>query len=179
MTTINLSKGSSGGSSTTVRVILPTDMYAVQCMEAALEDDTFAKPDKLGMLPQKIKTVWEILKLTDEQEEAALEAGEEWDAVRIWHRFNPYYGPVKEGGPSKFQQFIDLVRAQGFLAEFSLEDFNPESLVGIKLKASIERYILTMGPNVGNPGNKITAWAPLRAAKKAAKKADEAEGDLF
>ena len=178
MTTINLSKGSGGSAATGTRVILPTDMYAVQCMEAALEDDTFAKPGKDGALPQKIKTVWEILKLTDEQEDAAAAAGEEWGTVRIWHRFNPYYGPVKEGGPSKFQQFIDLVREQGYLQEFSLEDFDPESLVGIKLKASIERYILTMGANVGNPGNKITAWAPLRPAKKNVAKKTE-DGDLF
>lgn len=168
MGTISLNKGSGSAVANGERVVLPTDMYRVRCMESELEDDTFAKPDKkTGQLPQKIKTVWEVVRLTDEQQEAAEVAEEEWEGVRIWHRFNPYYGPVKAGGPSKTQEFIDLARTQGYLADFDIDTFDPESLVGIELKASIASYIKTMGENVGQPGNKITAWAGLKAPKKA------------
>lgn len=182
MGTISLSGGKTGGTTAAeTRVLVPTDMYRVKCVEAALEDDTFSKPRKDGTLPQKIRTVWEITRLTPEQTEAAEEAGEEWIGVRLWHRFNPYYGPVKEGGPSKFQEFIDLVRSQGALADFDLEAFDVESLVDIELRASIALYTKTMGENVGKPGNKITAFASLRNAKKgpAAKPRTEDDNDLF
>lgn len=170
----NLTKGSSGGTSNEDRPILPTDIYRVKCTESEMEDDTFAKPDKNGQLPQKIKTTWEVTRLTPEQDEAAEERGEEWVGVHVWHRFNPYYGTVKAGGPSKFMEFIDLVRAQGGLPHFDPEDFDITDLVDIELKASIAEYTKTMGENAGKPGNKITAWAALKPAKKGATSAPAA-----
>jgi hypothetical protein len=179
VSTIKLNKGGAAPADTTERILVPTDMYRVKCIEAALEDDIFGKPDKQGNMPQKIKTVWEIVKLTPEQEEAAEEAEQEWLGVRLWHRFNPYYGPVKAGGPSKFQEFIDLVRGLGHLPDFDLEAFDVESLVGLELKGAIALYTKTMGENTGKPGNKITAFAGLKPAKKQPKPRTDEGDDLF
>jgi hypothetical protein len=165
---IDLTKGGNGGGSSEDRVVLPTDIYVVECVEAELEDDTFSKPNKDGSLPQKIKTVWEVVRLTAEQQEAADEREQEWVGTRVWHRFNPFYGPVKAGGPSKFKEFIDLAVDSGALTDFEPADFDPPQLVGMKLKASIAQYTKTMGENAGKPGNKITAWAALKPAKKTA-----------
>jgi len=108
----------------------------------------------------------EITTLTEEQQEAADEAGEEWDTVRIWHRFKPYYGTVKAGGPSKFKEFLDNLVEWGLLPRLNLDAFDVESLVGIELRCSVLQYLKTMGENAGKPGNKITAFAPVRRASK-------------
>lgn len=86
MATINLNNRTGNGSgSAEERVVIPTDTYRMKCIESALEDDTFAAPDKNGVFPQKIVTVWEI----------------------------------KAFGPSKLQEFIDALRAQGYLGDFN------------------------------------------------------------
>jgi hypothetical protein len=168
MAVINLNQKTSGGSSATF-VLVPTDTYRVKCVEADLEDDTFAKPNKDGSLPKKIKTVWEVTTLTEEQEELAEEAGEEWVGARIWHRFNPFYGDVRDGGPSKFKEFIDNLSAQGLLPNLDLDSFDLDTLVGIEQKASILHYTKTMGTNAGQPGNKIAGFSSVRPPKKAKK----------
>lgn len=164
-TTVNLTSRTGGGMSGT-RAVLPTDSYRMRIIEAKMEDDTFSKPDRDGVLPQKLALTFEITSLTDEQEEIAHEREEEWDKVRIWHRFNPYYGTVREGGPSKFKEFLDNLCSWGALPSLNLEAFEVESLVGIELKCSVIAYLKTMGANIGQPGNKITGFAAVRAPKK-------------
>jgi hypothetical protein len=166
MATVNLNNRTGGGTSTEERVILPTDTYRMKCLEAKIEDDTFSKPNKDGSMPQKIVTVWEVTQLTDEQQEAAEEAGQDWSKVRMWHRFNPYYGPVKAGGPSKLKEFIDSLIAQGHLGDFNVETFDPETFVGIEQRCAVVQYTKTMGENAGQPGNKITGFAAVRTSKK-------------
>lgn len=161
MTAIDLTQRNGGGSSTQNRAILPTDSYRMKCIESKMEEDTFGKPNKDGSLPLKMVLTFEVTTLTDEQEEIAGERGEDWDKVRIWHRFNPYYGNVQAGGPSKFKEFLDNLVTWGLL-NLNLEAFDPASLEGIELKCSIAEYTKTMGTNVGQPGNKITAFAPVR-----------------
>lgn len=167
MAVVNLNRGGNSGQSTTDRPILPTDMFRMKCVEATLKEDTFAQPLKDGTKPLKISTVWEVQTLTDEQADAAAEAGEEWVGVRIWKDFNPYYGDVRDGGPSKFKAFIDDLRAQGLLPNFDPDAFEVEDLAGIEQKASVQLYTKTMGENAGKPGNKIMAFAPLRPARGA------------
>jgi len=168
MATINLNQRNGTGSGDE-RPVLPTDIYRMKIIEAKLEDDTFAKPDRDGVLPQKIAITWEMSILTEEQQEAADEAGEDWSTVRVWTRFNPYYGTVKAGGPSKFKAFLDSLQAQGLLPDFDVEAFDVESLVDIEQRVSVERYIKTMGVNAGQPGNKAIAFAPVKAKKPALK----------
>jgi len=148
------------------RPILPTDMYRMKIIDAKLEDDKWAKPDRDGTLPIKLALTFEIATLSEEQQDAAKEAGQEWDEVRIWHRFNPFYGNVKAGGPSKFKAFIDDLVSWGLLVVPDMNAFDVETLVGIELKCSVAEYTKTMGDNAGQPGNKITAFAAVRKPSK-------------
>lgn len=164
MTTINLRERTSGGSSE-ARAILPTDIYRMKIVEAKLEEDTFAQPNRDGTKPLKIAVTWEVSALTEEQQDAAREADEDWGKVRVWQRLNPYYGDVKDGGPSRFKAFIDGLRQQELLSGFNEEAFALESLIGIEQRVSIEYYLKTMGVNAGQPGNKVLSVAPLRKSK--------------
>jgi hypothetical protein len=165
------------------RPILPTDIYRMKCVEADLKDDSFAKPNKDGSQPQKFSTVWEVISLTEEQQEIADELDQEWPGVRIWKDFAPYYGDVKAGGPSKFKAFIDSLREQGLLPGFDEEAFDLGSLLGIEQRATVERYTKTMGENAGKPGNKITAFAAVKRTKPTKKnvpeRVEETDADLF
>lgn len=162
MATLNLNQRTGSTSTGEARPVLPTDTYRMKCIESKMEDDTFAKPLPDGTLPQKIALTFEVTVLTDEQQEAADEAGEEWGEVRVWHRFNPYYGDVRAGGPSKFKEFLDNLVAWGAIGTLNLDAFEVESLAGIELRCSVLNYKKTMGENVGKPGNKITGFAPVR-----------------
>jgi hypothetical protein len=165
MAPLNLMARTGGGGMSGARAILPTDSYRMRCIEAKMEDDTFSKPAADGSLPQKLALTFEVTTLTDEQEEIAAERDEEWDKVRIWHRFNPYYGTVREGGPSKFKEFLDNLVSWGVIPTLNLEAFEVESLAGIELKCSVIEYLKTMGVNQGQPGNKITGFAAVRNGK--------------
>jgi hypothetical protein len=162
MATLNLNQRSGGTSTGEAKPVLPTDTYRMKCIESKMEDDTFAKVNADGTFPQKIALTFEVTVLTDEQQEAAEEAGEEWGEVRVWHRFNPYYGDVRAGGPSKFKEFLDNLVAWGLIGSLNLDAFEVESLAGIELRCSVLNYKKTMGENVGKPGNKITGFAPVR-----------------
>lgn len=166
MTTLNLTQRSGGSGTGEARPVLPTDTYRMKCIEAKLEDDTFAKPNQDGSMPQKVALTFEMGQLTDEQQEIAEERDEDWSAVRVWHRFNPYYGDVRAGGPSKFKEFLDNLVSWGLLPALNLEAFDPGIMAGVELKCSVVQYTKTMGENAGKPGNKITGFAPVRAAKK-------------
>ena len=171
---LNLNQPSKlGGSNGEARPVLPTDIYRMKILESKMEDDTFAKPGPDGFLPQKIALTFEVTALTEEQQDAAAEAGEDWDTVRIWHRFNPYYGTVKAGGPSKFKEFIDNLVSWGLLKGLDLNAFDVEALAGIELKCSVSQYTKTMGENAGKPGNKITAFSAVRKPAANRKNAPE------
>jgi hypothetical protein len=165
-TVLNLNARTPGGGSGEARPVLPTDVYRMKIMDAKIEDDKWAKPNKDGVLPIKLALTFEITTLTEEQQEAAAEEDQDWDTVRIWHRFNPFYGDVKAGGPSKFKAFIDDLVKWGLLNIPDMNTFDVETLVGIELKCSVAEYTKTMGDNAGQPGNKITAFAPIRKASK-------------
>lgn len=163
-TVINLTERMNNGTGEE-RPILPTDVYRMKIVDAGLEEDNLSKPNRDGSKPIKLVLTWEVASLSAEQQESADELEQEWVGVRVWQRLNPYYGPVRDGGVSKFQQFIDDLRKQGHLADFSLDAFDVETLVGIEQRVTVQEYIKSMGPNAGKPGNKIVGVAPLRAGK--------------
>lgn len=174
MATLNLKERATKGGTGEAWVVLPTDIYRMKVVEAAIEENTLAKPNRDGSQPLNVVITWEIVALSEEQQEAADEAEEDWSDVRVWQRLNPYYGLVKDGGPSKFKQFIDGLRAQGILDGFDEEAFDPEIFLDLEQRVSIERYIKTMGKNAGQPGNKVTSISPIRVPK--AKKAAASDG---
>lgn len=178
MTTLDLTKRTGGGNGTgEARPILPTDTYRMKCLESKMEDDTFAKPNADGSMPQKVALTFEVSILTDEQQELAEERDEDWSTVRIWHRFNPYYGDVRAGGPSKFKEFLDNLVSWGLIPALNLEAFDPGVMQGIELRCSVLQYTKTMGENAGKPGNKIAGFAPVKAGKKT-KNAPQAVEDV-
>jgi hypothetical protein len=167
MSTLDLTKRTGGGTGNgEARVILPSDSYRMKCLESKLEDDTFAKPNPDGSFPQKIALTFEMAQLTDEQQEIAEERDEDWTTVRIWHRFNPFYGDVRAGGPSKFKEFLDNLVSWGCIPALNLEAFDPSIIQGVELKCSVVQYTKTMGENAGKPGNKITGFASVRNGRK-------------
>lgn len=137
---------------------LPTDTYIMKISEAAIEDDKFAQPDRDGVQPQKLVLTWEISKLTPEQEAAGIKLGE-----KVWQRLNPYYGTVKDGGPSKFMAFVQGLVEQKMLPE---GEFDTGDFIGITQRVLVEEYIKTMGPNVGKPGNRIASVASLTVQRR-------------
>lgn len=167
MSILNLNERQSSGGTFEDRPIIPTDIYRMKIIEAKMEDDKF-NPNKDGTFPQKLVLTWEMSVLTEEQQEAADDAEEDWSNVRVWSRFAPYYGTVKAGGPSKFKAFIDSLVDQGLL-ELNLDAFDVEDLIDIEQRVSVERYIKTMGQNAGQPGNKAIAYAPVRTKKNSNK----------
>lgn len=156
MAVINTHKGT--GSGTGEFTLLETDVYRMQIKAADLQEDQYADVNRDGSRPERLVLRWEVTQVTDEQDEAAL-------GCAVWQRFNPYYGPVRDGGVSKFQQFIDGLRVQGYLADFDPELFDTDSLIGIEQRVSVEKHIKSMGPNAGKPGNKVSSVLPLRRGK--------------
>lgn len=141
------------GNGTGDSIILPSDVYRMKIVSAVVEEDKFAEPYNDGTKPEKIVVAWEVTQVTDEQDEAFIGA-------KVWQRFNPWYGTVKAGGPSRFKEFIDKLVEQGLLT-FDPDNFDTDALIGIEQKVSVEEYKKTMGVNLGLPGNRITQVMPL------------------
>jgi hypothetical protein len=110
MATINTRERKGNG--TGEIIILPSDVYRMKITSAAIEEDKFAEPYNDGTKPEKLVICWEVTQVTDEQEDIFLNA-------KVWQRFNPWYGTVKAGGPSRFKEFIDK------LAEHRVITFRP------------------------------------------------------
>lgn len=168
MAVIN-TRGQSGGGSSKDFVLLPSDIYRMKVTKATVEENRFADPKADGSRPLQIVLTWEVTQLTEEQHDAAEEAGEDWDTAAVWQRLNPYYGPVRDGGVSKFQAFIDMLREQGYLADFDPDAFDPETLMGIEQRVNVELYHKSMGENAGKPGNKVVNVLALKRPRKTAK----------
>jgi hypothetical protein len=163
------------GSKTSEFALLETDVYRMKIARASIEQNQYAEDQPDGTKPDQLVLCWEVTEPIGEQDE-------EVAGLSVWQRLNPYYGPVRDGGVSKFKQFIDMLRQQGHLADFDPNAFDTDALLGIEQRVSVEQYIKSQGPNVGKPGNKVTGVLPLRPLKKGAKpaaaKADDGE-DLF
>ena len=154
MPVINTQK-SKGGNSNGSMALLETDVYRMAIKRAVLEQDQYAEPLADGSKPEKLVLTWEVTTVTDEQDDGCI-------GLAVWQRFNPYYGPVRDGGVSKFKAFIDALREQNYLPDFDANLFDTDSLVGIEQRVSVEKYAKTMGPNAGQPGNRIASILPLK-----------------
>jgi hypothetical protein len=156
--------------------LLETDVYRMKIARASIEQNQYADDLPDGTKPDQLVLCWEVTQATPDQDEEVV-------GLSVWQRMNPYYGPVRDGGVSKFKQFIDMLRGQGHLEEFDPNAFDTDALLGIEQRVSVEQYIKSQGVNVGKPGNKVTGVLPLRPAKKAAATAKTAKGsdseDLF
>lgn len=143
----------------------PADTYYCKIEKADLVESQFL--DKDGNKQYQIAIVWEVSRLTAEQEDAGLEVGK-W--FRSW--FSPYYGPTKNG-PSKFQAFIDLLRADGNLVDFDPGNgIDTDDLIGIEA-----RVVVNEKPGKdGKMWNNVTDIQPRKPQRRApaAAKADAA-----
>jgi hypothetical protein len=153
------------GGSTSDFVLLPSDVYRMKVTKAVVEENRFAEPNKDGTKPQQLVLTWEITTLTEEQQDAATEAGQDWNTAAVWQRLNPYYGPVRDGGVSKFKAFIDSLRDQGYLEGFDPQAFDIDDLLGIEQRVNVEMYLKSQGENAGKPGNKVVSILPLKRGK--------------
>jgi hypothetical protein len=158
-TTINTQARQGNGS--TEFKLLETDVYRMKIAAATLEEDQYADPQGDGSKPIRLVLRWEVTEATEDQDEDVV-------GNAVWHRLNPWYGSVRDGGASKFKAFIEQLRDQGLLADFNPQAFDVESLVRIEQRVSVEKYSKTMGPNAGKPGNKVVSVLPLRRTKRAA-----------
>lgn len=164
MTKLDLTQGH-GGSSAGERPVLPADNYRMRIVDAVMRENKLEKPYADGSYPLNISLTWEVTALTEEQHDVAEERGEEWIGVRVWQDLNPYYGDVKDGGPSKFKAFVDKIRGAGHLPAFDPKDFDIGELIGIEMKCLLKEHIRTMGANVGKPINKVVDVSALRAPR--------------
>lgn len=174
MTAYNTQRGGTG--STAEFTILETDVYLMEIVKSTIEENQYADPNKDGSKPEQLVLTWQVYELT--QDQAETEGAEDYLEQKVWQRLAPYYGPVRDGGVSKFKAFIDGLRDQGLLEDFDPQAFEPESLVGIKQRVSVEKYTKGQGPNAGKPGNKVVTVMPLRRkapTKKAAPRLKEEE----
>lgn len=151
---------SNGGTNEKEFMPLPTDVYQMEIAEARIEENQYAEPRKDGTKPEQLVITWEVSRVSEDQGEAGVLGGE-----KVWQRLNPYYGPVRDGGDSRFKMFIDSLLRQGVLKDFDPDAFDTDSLIGIEQRVTVEEYVKTMGPNAGKPGNRVTSVMPLRKAK--------------
>jgi hypothetical protein len=158
MTVVNLSSRSGGGGASGDFKLLETDVYRMKIVAATLEEDQYAEPLNDGTKPVRLVLRWEVSAAGEDQDDDV-------KGCAVWQRFAPWYGTVRDGGPSKFKAFIDSLREQSYLASFDPSAFNLEDLVSIEQRVSVEKYAKTMGPNAGKPGNKVVGILPLKRAK--------------
>lgn len=163
-------KARQGGGTTGDFELLETDVYRMKVADVKLEEDQFADAAPDGTRPVKVVIRWEVTEAGEDQDDDIV-------GRAVWQRFNPYYGDVRDGGPSKFKAFIDGLREQGLLPEFDPSMFDTALLAGLEQKVSVEKYIKTMGKNAGQPGNKVVSVMPLRRTKKATKAAKPSTPD--
>jgi hypothetical protein len=157
MTAYDTTRGGKGGGTFE---LLETDVYRCKIKRATIEQDTYGEPDEAGNYPDKLVLIWEVSAASEEQPEEVI-------GLSVWQRLVPWYGTGKRG-PSQFKTLMDSLAGQALIAEFDPAAFDPESLVGVEQRVSVEKYIKTMGPNAGQPGNKVKQVLPIRRAKAAA-----------
>ena len=146
-----------GSSTSNEYEVFPADTYYCRIAKSEVTESKFK--DKDGNAQFQLALVWEVSRLTAEQEEADLETGK-W--FRQW--FSLYYGETQRG-PSQLKTFVDSLSAQG-LIEFDPDAFDPDALIGIEQRVSVGVKFAQDGREV----NQVLGVAPLKMAKKAGAK---------
>lgn len=136
--------------------LLPTGMYRVEIKRASLEPNTYGEQLPDGSYPDQLVLLFEVFSATEDQDEGVV-------GLAVWARMEPWYGVTKKGA-SKFKLLIDALLAQQSIT-WDPENFDTDDLIGQKLRAMVELYKKTMGPNIGQDGNKVTAFATLKPQK--------------
>lgn len=138
--------------------VLPSDVYRMKIKKADIQEDQYAEPNEDGSRPDQLVLCWEVSEAAPEQDEAVV-------GLSVWQRMAPWYGEGRRG-PSRFKTFVDNLIAQGILdASIDVWDMDTDWFVGIEQRVNVEEYTKTMGPNKGQPGNKVVAVLPLVAKK--------------
>jgi hypothetical protein len=135
--------------------LLETDVYRMKIVRAHIEVDQYAEKRKDGTQPEKLVLCWEVSEAGPEQDEDVV-------GLSVWQRMNPYYGTIREGGVSKFKAFLDSLAEQGLIELDPAAGFDTDSLIGLEQRVGVEKYIKTMGPNAGQPGNRVVSILPLK-----------------
>jgi hypothetical protein len=139
----------------------PADTYYCRIVKSELQKSMF-KDDKTGEDQYQIAVVWEIVRLTPEQEEAGLEVGK-W--FRSWYGL--YYAMTKAGKPSKLMAFIDTLRSDGYLPDFDIDGFDTDDLLNIEARVVVNEK---EGKD-GKMWNNITDIQPRKPQRRAVKPA--------
>ena len=155
MATINPTQSQRPRSAETFE-LLPTGMYRVEIKRASIEPNTYAEPLPDGSYPEQLVLLFEVFSATEDQDEGVV-------GLATWARMEPWYGSTKKGD-SKFKLLIDALLEQESIA-WDPENFDTDDLIGQKLRVMVELYKKTMGPNIGQPGNKVTAFTTLKPKK--------------
>lgn len=133
--------------------LLETDLYRMVIKKAEIAPNTYADPLDDGSYPDQLLVVWEVFEAGPEQEESVV-------GNAVFQRMAPWYGSGKRGD-SQFKTLVDALVAQGYGIDPG--DFDPQTLVGIKQRVSVELYKKTMGKNAGQDGNRVVgAPKPLK-----------------
>ena len=154
---------------------LPADTYLMRIRAAEVVESTFK--DKGGDAQLQLKLTWEIARLSQEQEEAGVDA-DRW--VSQWIGW--YYGDTKQG-PSRLKKLIDGFQAQGYLAEFDPEtaEIDTDWFLGIEQRVLLDikgSYNQVVG--VSAPRKKAAAKPAPAPAKPAPKPvAPPSDDELF
>lgn len=138
---------------------LATGQYVMEIAEAKIAPSPF--PDNDGEIRDRLTVVWKLAEWSSEYAAAGYEQGQ-----KVFQQFNPWYGETKKGA-SKFKQFVDPLINEGLIPkQFYIADgevaSNQGDLIGIKRRVMVEHYLKSMGPNKGQPGNRVLAVTPLK-----------------
>jgi len=130
---------------------LPADIYLMRVKAADITVSAYK--DKDGSDQNQLQLTWEIVSLTQEQEEDGADP-DRW--VKQW--LGLYYGETKKGA-SKLKAFIDALQAQGLLEEFDPADGEIDSdwFVGITQRVTLDVK--------GSYNNVVMVAAPRKRAK--------------
>lgn len=130
---------------------LPADIYYMRIREADITLSQFK--DKNDNEQYQLALVWEISRLTAEQQDAEID-DTRW--VRQW--ISLYYGETKNG-PSKLKAFIDNLQSQGLLEEFdpAVGEIDSDWFTGIEQRVTL---------NIKGNYNNVVMVSPLKVAKK-------------
>lgn len=145
---------------------LATGQYLMKIVDAKIAPSPFANDD--GLFPDRLTIIWKLAEWNEEFAAAGYEAGQ-----KVFQQFNPTLNPSAKG-PSKFRQFIEPLIEEGLIPqEFEIAEGDTPGtegdLVGITRAVMVERYAKTMGPNVGQPGNRVLAVTAPRTVKTTTK----------
>jgi hypothetical protein len=149
--------------------LFETGNYPMEIVAAKVAPSRFADDD--GNVKDELTITYVLDPETPDQADEFRALGYETEKgwMRQWDHMPPWYGTGKRG-PSKLKSRVDPFIERGLIPpQFDIaEGDQPEDegdLIHLKCNVMIEKYILSMGPNKGNWGNRVLAITPRGKAK--------------